>query len=147
MEDSELKNGKRPVWIGLEEGGQSNEIESVMGWAHHINTVALVIIVGDHKQLPPNVMTKNINRPGDSSSGPKHSSLFAQQMCLPFFTRLAQFGVFVYMFREQYRAVERLSDIYISILERTIYSRVINAYFQSFKRESYSRSQVHSHKI
>ncbi|KAI4253907.1 MAG: hypothetical protein LQ352_003415, partial [Teloschistes flavicans] len=65
MGDFELKNGKRPVWIGLEEGGESNEIESVIGWAHHVKTVALVVIVGDHKQLPPNVMTKSMNREND----------------------------------------------------------------------------------
>ncbi|KAL9030774.1 MAG: hypothetical protein Q9196_001124 [Gyalolechia fulgens] len=62
--DSNLKNGRTPRVILVDECCQATELEALLAWAHNSESVELTIFIGDPKQLPPTVLTYNLNWQG-----------------------------------------------------------------------------------
>jgi len=88
----------RPAVIFMDEAAKIIEPDAIITLAHY--APAPVVMIGDHKQLKPTVL---------SQGGP--SQQFAAQMTMSFFTRLVRLGHSSIMFTEQHRMSPEISKI------------------------------------
>lgn len=103
--DQELRSGYKPTVIIGDEMGQDQEVESLLAAIFNVDTVKLLVLIGDVKQLRPTVLTKGKRKPDDSMTNP-----FTDQIQLSYFARLRQLKYPAVMFLEQHRMVKGLSD-------------------------------------
>lgn len=103
--ENKLSKSFKPRITIWEEAGQANELEAVVGWANNCQTVEKCILVGDHFQLPPTLVTKSLNTQ-DITVNP-----FADQMEMSLFERLWGNGHKTILFTEQHRMAKGLKDI------------------------------------
>ena len=86
-----LKNSKFSMVI-IEESSQSTELSTVIPLIHHCNQL---ILIGDHKQLPPTIISKTSLKNG---------------LSLSLFERLINFGVKINLLNTQYRMHKSLYE-------------------------------------
>ena len=58
-DDKILKNSKSFQLVLIDEGCQASEPETLLAWISNCETALLIVILGDSKQLPPTVKSKN----------------------------------------------------------------------------------------
>ncbi len=103
--DKFLMEAKKIELVVIDEGAQSTELECLLPWINNCETVKLVIIVGDPKQLNATVKTADQNK-RDEVVNP-----FASQLQLSMFERLQNLGFPVSLFIENFRVTEGLEQL------------------------------------
>ena len=91
----------------IDEAGQVKELEVLLAVVHSIESVKLVVLEGDPKQLPPIVMSKQVKRENS-----KVMSIFAEQVALSFMARQFEANYDLFVLDEQHHIAKALSDIY-----------------------------------
>lgn len=101
--DNDLTAAKSFKLILIDEGCQSSELETLLAWASNYKQALLILIIGDPKQLPPTVKSRNFK---DEMNNP-----FWAQLMVSYYQRLALRGYPTFLLTEQYRLAEGLSEV------------------------------------
>ena len=104
--DKDLMAIKKPEVLLIDECCQSTELETLLPLINNMQTVKLVIFLGDPHQLGPTVLTAKGNTETDIKNP------CAPQLTMPYFTRMGERGFPVIMFTEQFRAAKGLAKLY-----------------------------------
>ena len=100
--DEMLRANTEPIIVIIDEAGVSKETEALLSILHNLDSVLMVIFLGDHNQLDPKVLSLHAKLvPGDEKSLPYNN--FAAQLATSLMERQIQNGMRYTMFTKQYR--------------------------------------------
>ena len=96
----------RKTVVGIhDEVCQASDLDSLMLWAHNVDTIARYIMIGDPLQLGVTVKTAGLE------AGKDGWNPFSKQLQHVFFKRLKNRGFPVFLLNEQFRQAEGLVDL------------------------------------
>ena len=108
--DKTLRRSTQPIVVIVDEAGVAKELETLMAIYYNLNSVVMVIIIGDHLQLPPIVLTHLRKLVADDSASLPYN-IFAPQMCMSLMARQIQNGHRYTMFTTQYRMTAGIEEL------------------------------------
>lgn len=104
--DSLLRKNFHPEVILVDEAAKASELELLLTIIHNINTVTLVVFIGDPKHLSPCVESRRVTRVDGRPFNP-----FAGQLAYSLMARLYESGYPTATLSEQYRMADKLCYI------------------------------------
>ncbi|KAK4697257.1 hypothetical protein P7C71_g783, partial [Lecanoromycetidae sp. Uapishka_2] len=102
--DNTLRKCFKPKVIVIDDAAKGKELELLLALVHNIESVILVVYLGDPLQLPPTVTSRFLTVKNIKDGQPVN--VFAKQLMLSHMTRLYQIGYETVVLREQHRMVE-----------------------------------------
>ena len=102
--DKHLRENFAADIVIIDEAGQAKELEALLPILHNLNSIKLIIFVGDPKQLPSTVLSRLM----EVDSRP--ANVFAAQTGYALFQRMYDNDSPVFLFTEQHRMASQLSE-------------------------------------